>query len=548
VLRGRRGGFRIAFPYSYGVSNRRRTSSLDRKRLMRSLRLTARAGILGLLAACATDAPTGPVTTPPLQAIIAATALDHIVVLHDSVANVTTTARHLAELSAATVKVEWQHVIKGFLVEISPAAAERLGRRPEVRLVERDGPITIVGTQAPAGAWGLDRIDQRPLPLNNSFTYPGTAAGVHAYILDTGINPTHAEFTGRLGTGFSVFGGLPIDCNGHGTHVAGTVGGTTYGVAKGVRLHAVRVLDCSGGGRWSGYITGADWVSRNRILPAVANASIGGAYSAAADLATINLAQSGVVTSVASGNSSLDACQVSPARAGWRHGVMSVNASTSGDARAIFSDFGRCTDIYAPGAGIKSAWIGTGTATRTISGTSMAAPHVAGAAALYLQVHPTASPAQVEVALASQATPNVITGNPSGTPNLLLYVGAIAGSPPPGPPPPQPPVPPLPPRPPQGPGNRGPNASFTYVCVPNGPNASAGVCTLTSTSKDREDDRAGRIMWHEWHSDPYAPPHPDINGPTVITRLYDGNRGWWEVLKVTDSGGKWSTKTRWVQP
>jgi hypothetical protein len=278
-------------------------------------------------------------------------------------------------------------------------------------------PAAIVQTGAD---WGLDRMDQHSLPLDGSYTYQADGSGVTAYIIDTGINLTHVEFGGRAvaGTDAVTSGGSAADCNGHGTHVAGTVGGVTYGVAKKVRLVAVRVLDCNGSGTTSGVIAGIDWVTANRTLPAVANLSLGGDFSQALNDAVERSVAAGVVYAVAAGNSAADACSASPASA---PSALTVGATDAADAFASFSNYGSCVKINAPGVSIVSAWIGSNTATSGASGTSMASPHVAGAAAVYLQKNPSATVANVRAALIGNATSNVIQGIATGTPNLLLY-------------------------------------------------------------------------------------------------------------------------------
>jgi subtilisin family serine protease len=278
-------------------------------------------------------------------------------------------------------------------------------------------PTTI--TQGGAD-WGLDRMDQRALPLNGTYTYKADGSGVTVYIIDTGINFTHSEFGGRASAGVDEItaGGNAADCNGHGTHVAGTVGGSTYGVAKNVRLVAIRVLDCSGSGTTSGVIAGIDWVTANRTLPAAANMSLGGDFSQALNDAVARSVAAGVVYAVAAGNSAVDACATSPASA---PDAITVGATDANDAFASFSNYGTCVKINAPGVGITSAWIGSNAATATASGTSMAAPHVAGAAAAYLQKNPGATPAQVRAALTGAATSSVIQSIGAGTVNLLVF-------------------------------------------------------------------------------------------------------------------------------
>jgi serine protease len=336
-----------------------------------------------------------------------------------SVARVSVVANDMAARHRARVKKSFEHALRGFVAEADDAALARLLADPNVAYVEENGYVSINATQTGA-TWGIDRIDQRDLPLSGTYTYNTTAAGVHAYIIDTGVLLAHSQFTGRVGNGFDAVtsGGNANDCNGHGTHVAGTVGGTTYGVAKGVTIHPVRVLGCTGSGTNAGVISGMDWVAANRVLPAVANMSLGGGASQATDDAVARMTAAGVTVVVAAGNDNGDACLKSPARA---PSAITVGSTTSTDARSSFSNYGTCVDIFAPGSSILSSWYTSTTATNTISGTSMASPHVAGAAALYLASNPSATPAQVTAALNSSSTPNKVTSPGAGSPNRLLY-------------------------------------------------------------------------------------------------------------------------------
>ncbi len=316
----------------------------------------------------------------------------------------------------------YENVFNGVAVSLPEAALNGLKNRPGIELIEADGEVTTQETQLGA-TWGLDRIDQRDLPLNSTFNYGATGAGVDAYIIDTGILATHKQFSNRVTSfGFSSIKDRrgTSDCNGHGTHVAGTVGGTTYGVAKAVRLIPVRVLDCRGSGTWSGVVAGMDWVVSNHQAgkPAVANMSLGGGVSATVDSAVQRMIDDGVVVVVAAGNSNLDACNYSPARAA---SALTVGATTSTDARASYSNFGKCLDIFAPGSGITSAWHTSTTAINTISGTSMASPHVAGVAALVWSEGVATTVSDVVAQVIGRSTPNKVTSPGSESPNRLLY-------------------------------------------------------------------------------------------------------------------------------
>jgi aqualysin 1 len=335
------------------------------------------------------------------------------------VAEATGRADALLQSMGRTATHVYAHAIAGFAAQMTEAEALLLSQDPRVRFVEEDSVMEAIVTQSNP-PWGLDRIDQRALPLSNTYTYTTTGAGVNAYIIDTGIRRTHSQFGGRAVVGFDAIGDgrNTADCHGHGTHVAGTVGGATYGVAKAVRLYAVRVLSCSGSGSTSGVIAGVDWVTARHVKPAVANMSLGGGPSTALDTAVRNSIAAGVTYAIAAGNSNRNASTASPARVGE---AITVGSSTRTDARSSFSNFGSVVDIFAPGSSILSAWITSDNASATLSGTSMAAPHVAGVAARYLQSAPSASPAQVRNEIVNNATTNRLSGIPSGTANRLLF-------------------------------------------------------------------------------------------------------------------------------
>ncbi len=392
---------------------------------------------LPILAACAADTPTPAAPDAASFRVLPAGDAEvipgqYIVVLKDDAPEVAAArgrsgeamravAEKLASRRAARVGHVYSAAIRGFSAKMTEADARAMANDPEVAFVEQDQVMHADITQAGA-TWGLDRIDERAQLVGADFTYNSAGVGVTAYIIDTGILLGHNEFTGRLAGGYDAVtsGGNGNDCNGHGTHVAGTVGGTTYGVAKGVTLIPVRVLSCSGSGSNAGVIAGVDWVRGHHPagVAAVANMSLGGGASTALDNAVAAAIADGVTFAVAAGNSNRDACSYSPART---PAAITVGATTSTDARASYSNYGSCLDIFAPGSAITSAWIRSNTDVNTISGTSMASPHVAGVAALYLQTNGTASPATVRNALVNNATPNLVTSAGRRSPNVLLF-------------------------------------------------------------------------------------------------------------------------------
>ena len=329
---------------------------------------------------------------------------------------------HRAEAVAAQHGAKPHHVysvLNGFAAHLTAAQLDAVRRHPGVAYVEEDQVFTADAVQY-GPDWGLDRIDQHNLPLNNAFSYNYDGTGVRAYVIDTGIATGDSDFGGRASAVYDAMGGNGQDCNGHGTHVAGTIGGATYGVAKNSKPRAVRVLDCNGSGSTSNIIAGINWVQTNAIHPAVANMSLGGGFSQSLNDAATALANSGVSLAVAAGNSNADACNTSPASA---PGTITVAASDINDNRASFSNYGGCVDVYGPGVNITSDWLNGGT--NTISGTSMASPHVAGVAALYKQAYGDQPSSTVYNFIVNNATANVIRGNPSGTVNRLLYTGGL---------------------------------------------------------------------------------------------------------------------------
>jgi serine protease len=334
----------------------------------------------------------------------------------------------LAKTYNAQIMAKFSSAIRGAVFEMDAKTAAKMAQDPSIDFIEPDQTVTLNATQQNA-TWGLDRIDQRSGSLDSQYSYNTSAANVNVYVIDTGVN-AHPDFGGRVFSGYDFVDNDndASDCQGHGTHVAGTVASNTWGVAKGAKVYGVRVLNCQGSGSYSAIIAGMDWVAENHVKPAVANMSLGGGASSSIDNATNNLVASGVVTVVAAGNDNSNACNYSPARAA---DAITVGSTTSGDARSSFSNYGSCVDIFAPGSNIRSTSQSGGST--VMSGTSMASPHVAGVAALYLANHPNATPSQVEQAIESAATQNAIS-DVKGSPNLLLYslLGDDTPPPPPG--------------------------------------------------------------------------------------------------------------------
>jgi len=345
---------------------------------------------------------------------------DWIVVFKPGVADPPGLARRLVSEHGGTIRFTYQYAIQGFAATLPAQALNGIRNNPNVDYVEADGVVTIDGSGSDGSpkSWGLDRIDETDLPMDGAYSWGYDGSGVHAYIIDTGIRATHNDFGTRASADYDVFndGQNGNDCYGHGTHVAGTIGGATYGVARAATLHGVRVLNCSGSGSWSGVIAGIDWVTNNHLSPAVANMSLGGPTNSSVDLAVRNSIAAGVTYALSAGNDYGDACNKSPARTAE---ALTVGSTTSSDAKSSFSNTGSCVDIFAPGSSITSAWKTNDDATNRISGTSMAAPHVAGAAALVLEENPSADPAAVAITILGRATAGVLTGIGSG-PNLLL--------------------------------------------------------------------------------------------------------------------------------
>ncbi|MBW5481228.1 S8 family peptidase [Streptomyces bambusae] len=392
------------------------------------MRLLARLATATLLAtaplAAGTASAAGPEPTPvPLHTSANAVPGQYIVTLDKGV----DAAKTAAKLGLKPTFV-YNSAIRGFAGPLTKSQLDLVRVSPGVKAVEEDARVQATplpsapGSRAPSASWGLDRIDQRHLPLDNDFTTAGNGSGVNAYILDTGIDYGHTEFRGRAALGFDAMGDGRggQDCNGHGTHVAGTVGGSTYGVARKANLISVRVLGCDGTGSWSGIIAGMDWVARNAKGPAVLNGSLGGDRSDAVNNAANAVADAGVLPVIAAGNSAIDACRVSPASAAR---VLTVGATNRWDEETSFSNYGTCLDLYAPGQDIVSAKLGGGSV--ALNGTSMAAPHVAGLATLYKGAYPAATPAEVADWLDSKSTKDDLTNLGNGSPNKLLFTAGF---------------------------------------------------------------------------------------------------------------------------
>lgn len=347
----------------------------------------------------------------------------YIVILNKDVGSSNEFAQGIAKQHGGKVLQTYDAVLKGFAIYLPDVAGtafvEAMKKNPKVVSVENDTIMKVDATTQSNPDWGLDRIDQRNLPLDSAYSYLQTGSGTTAYIVDTGILSTHQQFSGRVLSGYTAIsdGNGTSDCHGHGTHVAGTVGGSTYGVAKNVSLVPIRILGCDGSGASSNVIAGLDWILKNGKKPAVVNMSLGGEANTSLDSAVENLFNNGYVMVVAAGNSNTDACSSSPARVSK---AITVAATDSTDARASYSNYGSCVDIFAPGSQINSSWIESNTATKVLNGTSMATPHVAGVVAEMLQSTPTATPQTISTNLLNQASSNVVK-NPSGSPNRLLY-------------------------------------------------------------------------------------------------------------------------------
>jgi serine protease len=477
-----------------------------------------------LIAACSdSSAPVGP---EGLSAARSSTGPGDrlIVIFNDGVTDVPGLARRLAVEHGGTLHFTYERAIRGFAASFPATALDGLRRNPHVAYIEPDAVVELHGTQANPPSWGIDRIDQADLPLNQSYTYPNTGAGVNVYVLDTGVRLTHNDFGGRAryvsgGVGGNFVGDARAnaeDCHGHGTHVAGTAAGSSFGVAKAANIWAARVVDCNGSGNVSMAIAAVDWVTANAIRPAVVNMSLGYGDVQSLRTAVENSVAAGVVYAVSAGNGDflgrpLDACSGSPAGA---PNALTVGATTSGDAESSFSNYGTCVDILAPGSSIVSAYYTSNTATATMSGTSMSSPHVAGAAALYLGANPSATPAALMTALKSNGIVGTITLHSrsvsGGTANRFLNVSFIGGGTPPA--------------------NVAPTANFTFSC-------GGLACTFADASSDID----GTIVSRSWNFGDGT-----TSTATNPSKTYSAGGNYTVTLTVTDDDGAPDGETKTV--
>ena len=344
----------------------------------------------------------------------------YIVVLDASAEDSARVGRAVTEVAGGRVVDAYDTALPAVVVRANEATARELDADPRVIAVYQDGYVTVGGTQTPA-PWDLDRLDQAAVPLDSSFTVDDDGTGVHAYIVDTGVRPTHADLVGRVTTGLDVVGdGRPgYDCNDHGTFVAGLLGGTLFGVAKHVSIVSVRTMNCAGTGTFSGIIAGVDWITAHAQKPAVANMSLGGPTYAPLDAAVATSIGSGVVDVVAACNENVGACAVSPARL---PAAITVGATDSTDQRSSFSNFGSCLDLFAPGTSVVSLLGSSDNGLGIGSGTSFASPLVAGIAALVLQRHPTFTASQITDAITDASVRGVVGSPGTGSPNRLAQL------------------------------------------------------------------------------------------------------------------------------
>jgi len=515
------------------------TNITPRGRRAYSARVAHRAAALGiaLLVGCSSDTrlPTAigqpgdgaPAEPPPPAAIAIQSELipgQYLVTFVDTVSDVPGLARRLAAQHGTDTLATWTAAIKGFAVRIPDQAVDALRKNPNVKSIEQDAVVGVEGSGTQSAApWSLDRLDQLRMPLNGTYSYASDGAGVNVYIIDSGVRTTHRDLAGRAFGAFTAIadGNGTDDCLGHGTGVADVVAGSTYGVAKAAKVYAVRVVDCSGNSAYSALVSGIDWVTKNRVLPAVANVSIAGSTSSTVNTAVENSIAAGVVYTVAAANYSADACNYSPASA---RSALTVAASTrditsSYDVQASYSNYGPCVDLYAPGSAIRSATNTSDTATTVWSGTSFASPHVAGVAALYLSANPSASPSQVASAILGSAGTNLVGSAGAGTPNLLLQSGVVGGA---APPPPDTTTAPPPPPP-----SSTPTATFTVNGCPR------SNCTLDGSASTS----ASGIASYAWNFGDGGTSSVSSSGAKV-SHAYASKGTYTVTLSVVDNVGQ----------